>query len=99
MLGQFALPVYAGLGTAVVLATIFSFAPLTGGGAVSSQSNAVMSQIRAEASFCASNLKDVNCGCFGRISGLVQSETQPKVPGAFYADQQQLARGQALRSC
>ena len=99
MLSQYLFPVYAGFGGAATLALVFSFAPLTGGGSSATKSEEYVIQATAERTYCSSNLSDVNCVCFGRISGQILSDKQPKVPGAYYASKQDLARGQALKSC
>ena len=60
------------------------------------RSEAIRSQ---ELNYCRDNVDDVNCRCFANISGLIQSDTAPRVSGAAYADKQQLARVQAGASC
>ena len=83
----------------MVLAAAFSFAPLTGGTSGTSQSEEYLMRASSERSFCASNLSNVNCVCFGHISGLILSDEQPKVLGVRYANREDLARRQAIGSC
>ena len=95
-----ALSILAGGG---VLYVIFLMPPLTNGDSSLSStgvSEAEVAAIRAEErAFCQAQPEAVDCRCFAQKSGAVRSYSSPQVPGAFYADQQQLARGQALAEC
>lgn len=100
---DFRLPALAILGSGGLLYLIFLMPPLTSGDSgLSSKgvSEAEVTAIRAEErAFCQRQPAAVDCQCFSRKSGAVRSYSSPQVPGAVYADQQQLARGQAISGC
>ncbi|MDJ0820928.1 MAG: hypothetical protein QNJ09_03830 [Paracoccaceae bacterium] len=78
------------------------FPALTTGGSGSATSSfgpQYEAVFRAELDCCRENADDVNCRCFANISGIIQADTRPRVPGAVYADKQELARWQAAKSC
>jgi hypothetical protein len=52
-----------------------------------------------EFSYCQASPEKINCRCFAKISGMIQSDITPKVRGVVYADKQELARWQAAGSC
>ncbi len=52
-----------------------------------------------EYAHCRANGKDVDCVCFANTSGRILTGGTPRVPGAHYADQTQLARDQADDRC
>ena len=93
---------YAVLVGASVIALIFSFPSLTTpdvasiSGGTKEELEAVFDQ---ELSFCESQPDNINCQCFANISRVILSDNEPRVPGARYADKQDLARGQAADSC
>ena len=86
-----------------VLYVIFLMPPLTNGDSGMSStevSEAEVAAIRAsERAYCEAQPDAVDCQCFAQKSGAVRSHRAPQVPGMFYADQQQLARGQATQGC
>lgn len=54
---------------------------------------------RSELGYCRENLEATDCRCFGGISGLIQANDPPPVPGARQMNTQDLARWQAEDSC
>lgn len=83
---------------------IFLFPPLTS----TSGKNAIppgMSQaefeqtVSRELAFCQEQSGDIDCGCFADVSSYIQSQDVAQVPFAVYANQEELARGQASGSC
>ncbi|MEL7164719.1 MAG: hypothetical protein AAGL96_04535 [Pseudomonadota bacterium] len=55
--------------------------------------------VQSEQDHCDAFLDGVNCKCFGDVSGIIQADQTPRVPDAFYADRQDLARWQAADKC
>ncbi|WP_223423705.1 hypothetical protein [Tateyamaria pelophila] len=90
------------LGGAGVVYGVFLFPALTSGGSGSSRAvtpeefEAVFNQ---ELDYCLERPNGLNCQCFANMSGTILADKAPKVFGAVYADKQELARGQAERSC
>lgn len=95
-----ALSIFAG---GCVLYVIFLMPPLTNGDSSLSStgtSEAEVAAIRAsERAYCEAQPDAVDCRCFAHKSSAVRSHSEPQVPGMFYADKQQLARGQAIQGC
>jgi hypothetical protein len=85
-----------------ILYGVFLFPALTSGGNAKSTNvsqlefDAVVGQ---ELEYCRTQPDGINCECFANISGNVLVHDTPRVFGVFYADQQDLARGQAANSC
>ncbi len=102
MPNDFRLLFFSVLAGAGVVFTVFSFPALTTGGgfvvpgATEAEFEAVFSQ---ELSYCERQPGDINCQCFANVSGVILADNAPRVPGARYADKQDLARGQAANSC
>lgn len=90
------------IGGAAIVYGVFSFPALTSGG---SGTSSIISQAEFEAVFsqeldyCTARPDDINCQCFANVSGTILADRTPRVFGAVYADKQELARGQAERSC
>ncbi|MEL6619864.1 MAG: hypothetical protein AAFP16_13370 [Pseudomonadota bacterium] len=84
------------------LAVVFSFPALTtpegplGTGRSADEIEAVLAQERA---FCEAQPQSIDCRCFVDVAGTVLLHNEPRVPGATYADKQDLARGQATDDC
>ena len=102
MLGN--LGVYAAIlcAVGVVAAGIFAFPPLIPGGPGVSTGMTEAEYdtlLRREVGYCRNLPGRVDCACFARVSGMIQSHDAPKVPDARHADRQELARGQAKGSC
>ncbi|WP_299628303.1 hypothetical protein [uncultured Tateyamaria sp.] len=99
---EFRMFLYAVLVGGAIIGVVFSFPSLTTGGGTLS---AGVSQAEFEAAFgqelayCQAQPDAVDCRCFANISGLILADAEPRVPGARYADKEELARGQAARSC
>lgn len=68
-----------------------------------SQSNVSQEEFNAtvsrELAYCQGNTENINCRCFANKSGAILTETRPRIRNAVYADQTELARGQAANSC
>jgi hypothetical protein len=103
MLSDYRIPALSVLAGGGLLYIIFLMPPLTSSDAsLSSEgvSEAEVAAIRAEErAFCQAQPEAVDCQCFAQRSGAVRSYSAVKVPGAVYADQQELARGQAISGC
>ena len=94
--------VFMALAVGLVIWGIFLLPPLTTGGSglMPGVSQAALDQaVRSERAYCEARGTSVDCGCFAGKAGLVIAAQGPRVPGALYADQQSLARGQAAQSC
>ena len=92
-----ALAVFAG---GCVTYFVFFMPQLSDENANLSSSEVEVAAIRAaEFAYCQTQHKAVNCQCFAQKSGAVRSHNEPHVPGMFYADKQDLARGQATNGC
>ncbi len=102
MPNDFRILFYAVFASAAVIVLVFSFPSLTTRDDASLSDptgvglEAAFSQ---ELSFCASQPEDIDCQCFANLSSRILSDNEPRVPGARYADKQDLARGQATNSC
>lgn len=93
---------YAVLASAAVIVLVFSFPSLTTRDDTNLSdptSVGLDAAFAQELSFCASQPEDINCQCFASVSSRILSDNEPRVPGARYADKQDLARGQATNSC
>lgn len=55
--------------------------------------------VNRELAHCETQTSCVDCACFSSMSGYILSHKAARVPFAVYADSQELARGQASRSC
>jgi hypothetical protein len=96
-------------GMAGLVALGFSFPALTDSGVSSAAASVTGSAggggstladiVAQEASFCRENVRGVNCICFAQTAGHIQHASRPKVSGFYYAKQEDLARGQAMRRC
>lgn len=102
MPNDFRILFYAVLVSAAVIVLVFSFPSLT---TRDNANTSGLTQVELEAvfdkelSFCESQPEDINCQCFASVSRVILSDNEPRVPGARYADKQDLARGQATDSC
>ncbi|MFK7834841.1 MAG: hypothetical protein AB8B60_01360 [Sulfitobacter sp.] len=86
----------------VVLALVLQAPALTsgnGGGSNGVSQEEFDRTVGREYAHCRANDKDVNCACFANTSGRILTGGKPRVPGADYADQTQLARSQASAKC
>ncbi len=52
-----------------------------------------------ERAFCEARSDQSNCGCFAMISTVVLTSESERIPGFSYAEQRELARGQAADAC
>lgn len=99
MSGQFALIFYVFVGSATVIGGISQLPALTEDTSsveVGSTMQIVMSQ---ERSFCETYGQGVDCQCFAEKSGQIITNENSRDHRYLYADQRDLARGQALNSC
>lgn len=102
MFAEYRIYVAMVLSGAAILAVVFSFPALTTGGyspgvpATEAQLDEVIAE---ERDFCERQPEDLDCQCFAGVSGVVLLNGNPRVPGATYADQQDLARSQAAQKC
>ena len=92
------------LASVLIVIGIFQFPSLTPRGEdtlLTAQESKLLKVMEKERDHCLSlpNAESINCRCYSKISGLVSVHETPKAAGAFYADQQDLARGQASNSC
>lgn len=86
----------------VIPAVIFLLPPLTTSETPSrgEVDQAVFEQaFTNELAHCEEETVGIDCACFAGTSGYILAQDQPKVPFIFYADQTELARGQATERC
>lgn len=98
------LRIIVGIALAVSLVTyvVFLFPALTTSeapGRTETSQVAFETLVQSERDYCESEVDNVNCRCFGDVSGLILSDTSPRVPRAEYAEKRELARGQAADKC
>ncbi|MEH6522551.1 hypothetical protein [Sulfitobacter sp.] len=55
--------------------------------------------VSQELTYCLEQANEIDCRCFANLSGVILAHNEPRVPGAVYADKQELARGQATGTC
>ena len=72
---------------------------LTSGGSAGVNEAEFQAAVAKEYEFCREQPQALNCRCFANISGMIQVQSVPKLPGARYANKQELARLQASDSC
>lgn len=100
---DFHIPLSVALVGGGIIYVIFMMPPLTNPDSALSSTGTSAAQVEAimvtERAFCERQPEAVDCRCFAKRAGAVLSHNQPQVPGATYANRQQLARGQAMRSC
>ena len=86
----------------VVIYGIFLMPPLTSGGSsiMPGVSQEALDQaVGDERAYCEASGRGVDCACFAGKAGLIRAAEGPRIPGALYPDQKQLARDQAASSC
>ncbi len=99
---DFRIPLFGCAGLGTVIYVISFMPPLTSGNGPTSgdlSEEAFEATLAAERAYCLNQPEALDCQCFARQSGAILSHSAPRVPGAFYADKQSLARGQARRGC
>ncbi len=93
---------FAALACSTVIFTIFLFPALTSRddlnflGPNHADLKATVSQ---ELLHCQTRPSDIDCQCFASISGAILADNKPRIPGAWYFNKRDLARGQAADSC
>lgn len=93
---------YVILAGAAAIYGVFLVPPLTTGGnaGLTGISQTKFDEtVSQELTYCLEQPNDINCRCFANLSGAILAHNEPRVPGAVYADKQELARGQATGSC
>ena len=89
-------------GGVVVMYGVFSVPALTSGSISMSFGGSqaeLDTAISEELDYCRNQVNNFSCQCFSKLSGTILAHSEPRVHGVVYADKQQLARGQASRSC
>ena len=99
MTGEVALPLYAALGGAIILAIVFSFPPITTGSGSRATTAQYEADVAQELAYCREGLSGVDCKCFASKAVEILSNEKVKIPGLNYADPHDLARDQASQAC
>jgi len=99
MSGQFALVFYVFVGSAAVIGGISQLPALTEDPSTVEIGSEMQIILAQEKSYCQSYGAGINCQCFAEKSGQILAHSGSRDHRYLYADQQDLARGQARKSC